>query len=164
MFYLGKTSKRRATGVNEIIMLTIGRFLEISPIDITITWMGGKRTAKQQNAIFLNGYSQRDGYARTSYHQSGDAIDVAAYKNGKMSNEKEDALTVAYWMLKAFSELKEEGLIIDSKHLHSGVFWGDKDLDGDGFLDAQDKIGWDVRHFELRPYPQKGKYKIKLAA
>ena len=164
MFYLGESSKRRTVGISEVLMLVIGRFLEISPIDITIPWMGGRRSAEEQNAIFKRGYSQRDGFTKLSYHQSGDAVDAAPYTDGAMSNDKEDSLAVVYWMLVAFKQLKLEEIIEDDIYLHSGIFWGDKDLDNDGFLDAQDKIGWDARHFEIRPYAQKGTYQIELAA
>ncbi len=162
MFYLGKTSTRRMKGVNKIWHLVIERYLVISIIDITIVWMGGRRTAKEQNKIFLNGYSQRDGYEKISFHQTGNAIDPAAYKNGGISNDKQDALIVAYYMIKAFEQLKAECKIPDNIYLHAGIFWGDKDLDGDGFLTKQDKIGWDVRHFEIRNYPQEGVFEIKL--
>lgn len=164
MFYLGKTSKRRSKGIVEIMMLIVYRFLEISIIDVTVTWMGGKRTAEQQNEIFERGASQRDGYKKESYHQSGKAIDLAAYFLGKISNTKEHALTVAYYMIEAYTQLKSEGKIPENIYLHCGIFWGDKDLDGDGFLTAQDKIGWDGRHFEIRNKPQKGTFEIKLAA
>lgn len=163
MFYLGKVSKRRAEGVNSAIMLTVDRYLEISPMDITVTWMGGRRTAEQQNAIFKEGNSQRDGFTKQSYHQTGDALDVAPYiANLGIAKSKKASLTVAYFMLKAFSELKSEGIINGDLHLHSGIFWGDKDLDGDGFLTEQDKIGWDSRHFEIREYPQNGTYAISV--
>lgn len=162
MFYLGKTSLRRIKPVNLYLRLTIGRFLVISTIDITIPWMGGKRTAPEQNKIFNNGYSRCDGYEKKSFHQSGDALDSAAYKNKAISNTKKDALTVAYFMQKAFNELKKEGAIPQNIYLHQGIFWGDKDLDNDGFLTEQDKIGWDARHVELRSYPQKGVFEIKL--
>jgi hypothetical protein len=164
MFYLGKTSKRRIRGISELLVFTIDRYLEISPIDITIPWMGGRRTAEEQNEIFLRKCSKCDGYKKESFHQSGDAFDAAAFKNGEMSNEKHNALKVAYYMLKSFDDLKENNDVPNNLYLHCGIFWGDKDLDNDGFLTEQDKIGWDARHFELRPYPQKGTFEIKLAA
>lgn len=162
MNYLGRTSKRRSKDISWILKLVISRFLMISPVDITITYMGGKRTAKQQYAIFIKGYSKADGYIKISYHQSGMAVDVAAYINGKINNEKKYALTVVYYFFKAFEMLKEENKIPKDVYLHSGIFWGDSDLDGDGFLTEQDKIGWDARHFEIRKYPQKGIFEIKL--
>ncbi len=162
MFYLGNTSRRRSKGVNPFMLLIVGRFLEISPIDITIPWMGGVREAFEQYKIFLRKASKADGYKKLSFHQSGDALDLAAYVLGKISNSKVHSLTVVYYMLEAYSQLKEEGAIPEDLYLHSGIFWGDKDLDGDGFLTEQDKLGWDARHFEFRGYPQKGAFEIKL--
>jgi hypothetical protein len=162
MFYLGKTSKRRIKGVSEYLVTALSEVLKLSPIDVTITWMGGFRTAGEQNEIFSRGASQLDGYEKKSYHQSGGAVDIAPYVNGEISNTKEHALIVAYYMILSFELLKKEKRIPKDIYLHCGIFWGDKDLDNDGFLTEQDKLGWDARHFELRPYSQKGTFEIKL--
>ena len=52
------------------------RLLKKSPYDLTIPPHGGCRTASEQNGIYLDGYSQLDGYNKKSYHQSGLAIDI----------------------------------------------------------------------------------------
>lgn len=164
MYYFGKISNRRIVDINEYLKLLLFLYLKIATIDITIPWGGGKRTASQQNGIFKDGYSSCDGYDILSFHQSGYAVDAAPYKNGSISKDKNDILTVVKFMLEAFEQLKSEGVIPKGVYLHSGLFWGDKDLDGDGFLTEQDKFGWDSRHFELRNYPQRNTYEIKLAA
>ena len=164
MWYLGKTSDRRIVDINGYLKLMLEVYLETGIIDITIPWAGGKRTAIQQNGIFKQGYSKADGYKKLSYHQSGNAVDVAPYKNGKISTDRNDVLAVVKFMIDAFDELKREELIPETLYLHSGLFWGDKDLDGDGFLTEQDKLGWDSRHFEIRSKPQLNTYEIKLAA
>lgn len=163
MNYLGKTSKRRIKDINEYLKLVLATYFKLTDVDITIPWMGGKRTDVQQNNIFLKGYSKADGYIKLSYHQSGNAVDAAPYRNGGISKDRNDVLTVVKYMIDAFNELKLQGLISDDLYLHSGLFWGDKDLDGDGFLTEQDKFGWDSRHFELRTKPQLNTYEIKLA-
>ena len=161
MFKFGKASIRRMKGVNDLLVMVAQRALSMSTIDMTIPWMGGVRTAEEQNAIFKKGYSQRDGYTKKSYHQSGEALDIAPYKNGLADNKK-NSLVVSYHIKKAFDELADEGVIPSNLYLHQGIYWGDKDLDNDGFLTEQDKLGWDARHIELRPYPQKNVYEIKI--
>ena len=70
MFKFGTTSRKRMQGVDPLLIECAERALALSKYDMTIPWMGGIRTAEEQNAIFKDGNSKCDGYEKKSYHQS----------------------------------------------------------------------------------------------
>ena len=83
----GTRSMERLEGVNPILINCITIALRNSQHDMTIPNYGGLRTPEDQNELFKKGYSQKDGYEKLSYHQTGDAVDVipvqGAYANDK---------------------------------------------------------------------------------
>jgi len=86
-FQWGQTSIKRMDGVDPRIIRVLFRAIGIMSrkkdgIDMTIPWMGGIRTADQQNKLFLDGVSKCDGFEKKSEHQSGLAIDVIPYIKG----------------------------------------------------------------------------------
>jgi len=69
-FQWGQTSIRRMDGVDPRIIRVLFRAIRIMSrkkdgIDITIPWMGGIRTADQQNKLFLDGVSKCDGFEKS---------------------------------------------------------------------------------------------------
>lgn len=81
---LSARSEARMNGVHTDLKKVVRRALELSPYDFGIT--SGLRTAEEQNALFRQGASQLDGYARKSRHQSGHAIDFVVYdENGSVT-------------------------------------------------------------------------------
>ena len=86
-FQWGNRSKERMQGVHELPVECATRALSISKHDMTIPWMGGLRTAEEQNDIFKEGNSQLDGYEKKSYHQSGFALDIIPVQGG-YANDK----------------------------------------------------------------------------
>lgn len=119
-------SKNIIDGVNNQLQAVCHRAIEISSIDFGIPSSGGMRTAQEQNRLFTNGKSKCDGYDLLSYHQSGNAIDVYAYVDGKASWKVEHLNIVALAVLAAASELGVK------------LKWG-----------GHFKGGWDKPHFEL---------------
>ncbi|ANQ49623.1 M15 family metallopeptidase [Flammeovirga sp. MY04] len=84
-FQFGSASRRRMDGVNQWLVLCVTMALsKCKHFDQTVPWMGGLRSAEDQHRIFKNGNSQLDGYNAKSYHQTGNAIDVVPYHNGKI--------------------------------------------------------------------------------
>ena len=75
----GKTSLKRMEGVDPLLVIFAERLLKASPYDLTIPWMGGRRTPEQQREIFEAGNSKCDGTTKKSNHQSGNAIDIVIY-------------------------------------------------------------------------------------
>ena len=133
-FKLSERSLFRMTNVNQNLVNVILFAIRRTPIDFGIAWMGGMRTPEEQNKLFKDGYSQCDGYEKLSKHQTGDAIDLNVFVNGKYVNNNEMMCIVAGVMFSCASEL-------DIK-----IRWG-LDWDSDG--DIRDTGFRDIYHFEL---------------
>lgn len=105
MFQFSQASLNRLQTVDVKLQAIANYALEISKVDFGIPSNGGLRTADEQNALYHGGKSQLDGYKRISRHQTGKALDVYAFVNGKASWEKEHLAMVACAMLQAASAL-----------------------------------------------------------
>ena len=110
MYRLGKKSLENLKGVNPILIEILERALEISSnrvdgVDFTIINTAGIRTPEEQNRLFKQGVSNADGYIKISKHQTGDALDVVPYVNGRASWDEKELLKVAICMLQASKEL-----------------------------------------------------------
>jgi peptidoglycan L-alanyl-D-glutamate endopeptidase CwlK len=104
-FNFGKNSLDRMNGVNWQIIEVAKLALSISPIDFGIPRHGGLRTAEEQQQLFKAKASQLDGTNKKSYHQSGMALDVFAYVDGKASWDEAHLTTIAAAMLEAANRL-----------------------------------------------------------
>lgn len=160
-FKFGTRSRERIATVNQLLQDLAYGTIAISEYDISITKTAGLRTAKMQKELFDKGRSQLDGINKVSYHQSGKAIDFVPYIDGKPTWANNKAfLAIADAAFKTWDDIPDKS----GYHLHWGGYWRAKDLDGDGVLDEDDKLGWDLPHFELRTYPQtKGVYPVEWA-
>lgn len=131
-YKFGSKSLRFTEGVDATLMLCAIRALAKSKYDMTIPWMGGLRTDREQNDIYKEGNSKCDGYKIKSYHQSGNAIDIIpvdkGYKNTRGMNH------FANLMLKEWQQMILEGFTTKV------MTWG-------GTFGAQ---GWDKPHYEIR--------------
>ena len=132
MFKWGIKSKERMIGVDEFLIECATRALAKSNYDMTIPWMGGVRTAKEQNALFVDGNTKADGYARKSYHQSGMALDVVPV-DGNYTNTK----AFNHFAKLMFSTWQ---VMIYNKEARGLLYWG-------GHFG---KNGWDKPHYEIR--------------
>ena len=133
-FYLSERSLFRLKDVNiKIINLSL-LAIKRTPIDFGIAWMGGKRTAEEQNQLFKDGYSQCDGYEKISKHQSGDAVDLNVFINGSVVDNKEMLCVVAGVMFACANELNIK------------IRWGG---DWDSDSDVRDNKFNDLYHYEL---------------
>lgn len=88
------------------------RLIEISDLAIKLTRFdfgipadAGVRTAERQRELFDSGKSKCDGTNKLSRHQSGKALDVYAYVDGKASWDEYHLAMVAAAMLQAASIL-----------------------------------------------------------
>ena len=99
-------SRARMSGIDDRLIEIAQRALELSKVDFGIPAFGGLRTLEEQALLYANGKSNADGVAQKSYHQSGKALDVYAYVNGKASWDKCDLAMVATAMLQAAAELE----------------------------------------------------------
>jgi len=157
----GKASARNIATVHSILQTLAYRTLEKvstkhSWVDMTVLKSGGLRTAMEQNALFKENppKTSLDGYSKKSYHQSGLAIDLVPYLSGRADWSNAEAfLLIAEAGLEVWEEMKEEGQT-SIYFLHWGGYWKAKDLNDNGLLDIDDKLGWDLPHWELRTYKQ----------
>lgn len=140
----GKKSYQRMQGINPYLLECAELTINESIYDLTIPWMGGVRTAQEQNNIFKEGNSKCDGFEVLSYHQIeaahngyGNALDIIPtgsdpYKQTRKLNYI-GRLMLLNWqelILKYAQENKDIGVMI----------WG-------GTFGS---TSWDRPHFEIR--------------
>lgn len=100
-YRLSKSSIRNLDGVHPELVDVVKLAIQITKVDFGIPSTGGYRTAETQHKLFLDGKSKVDGYDNKSYHQAGNAVDVYAYVDGKVSWQPEHLSQVACAMLEA---------------------------------------------------------------
>lgn len=105
MYSFSQRSLERMDGVNPKLIEIAKHAIRISKIDFGIPEFGGYRTEVDQHKLFSRGVSQCDGTELKSYHQTGNALDVYAYVDGKASWKKEHLAMIAAAMLQAASAL-----------------------------------------------------------
>lgn len=145
MYKLSKRSLGRLEGVNPILINILKEGIKNSPYDFGIPLHGGKRTPEDQNYLFLIGKSEADGYIKKSKHQSGDAVDIYLYIDGKASWNRDKLQNVANH-LQLIAKLK----------FGINLRWGaDWDMDGIRVDKDKDERFFDGAHFEISSKPVK---------
>ena len=104
-FKLGKNSINNLAGVDGRLIAIADLAIELTNIDFGVPSTGGLRTEADQAKLFADGVSKADGVNNKSYHQSGKAMDVYAYVDGKASWDKLHLAVIASAMLQAPSQL-----------------------------------------------------------
>jgi len=153
LYEYGGSSTSRLETVSDPLQKSARLTLRCSPVDIAVPWMGGIRTATEQNSIFKEGHSKADGYEVLSYHQKTDsqgkglALDLVPYIHSVgISYQAYGRFGfIGALMLESWEELKEAGEIDQELHLHWGGLWRNRN---------PIKLGWDLAHFEIRKLPQ----------
>jgi|TARA_R110000803_G_scaffold114921_2_gene183359 peptidoglycan L-alanyl-D-glutamate endopeptidase CwlK len=107
-FQLSNNSMMNLAGVDSRLIDIADVAIKLSPIDFGIPSTGGLRTTEDQAKLFEEGVSKADGVNNKSYHQTGKALDVYAYVDGKASWDKLHLATIAAAMLQASSQLGYE--------------------------------------------------------
>tara|TARA_R110000796_G_scaffold17944_1_gene54752 strand:+ start:1208 stop:1597 length:390 start_codon:yes stop_codon:yes gene_type:complete len=107
-FQLSNNSMMNLAGVDGRLIDIADVAIKLSPIDFGIPSTGGLRTTEDQAKLFEDGVSKADGVNNKSYHQTGKALDVYAYVDGKASWDKLHLATIAAAMLQASSQLGYE--------------------------------------------------------
>ena len=133
MYRFSKRSLKRLEGVNPKMIDLMNTAIVRSPIDFGIPADGGKRTAKRQKELFddKDVDTNCDGIIKKSYHQSGNAVDIYAYVNGKPSWDKVHLALIA-------------GVILSiAVEMDLNIRWG-------GTFGSKKFKGWDQPHFELK--------------
>ena len=104
-FKFSSSSLNRLESVNYKLQEIAHLALSITKVDFGIPPNGGYRSPEEQNNLFHNGKSQLDGYKKKSFHQTGKALDVYAFVDGRASWEKEHLAMVAAAMIQAANQL-----------------------------------------------------------
>ncbi len=104
-FKLGKNSIKNLTGVDGRLIEIADLAITLSNIDFGIPSTGGLRSTEDQAKLFTEGVSKADGRTNKSYHQSGKAVDLYAYVDGKASWDKLHLALCAAAMLQASAQL-----------------------------------------------------------
>lgn len=121
MYRFGKTSLKRLSTGSAVLQKVLHRAMQIANErkDYTPDWGIAEvlRTQKQQQDRYAQGRDSDgnvvdqakvitycDGVNNKSYHQSGDAVDVFAYVDGKYNTEPHNLALIATCLMQAASE------------------------------------------------------------
>jgi len=107
-FQLGKNSMKNMEGIDDRLIDIAELAITLSPIDFGIPSDGGFRDEACQAKLYTAGKSKCDGRTNKSYHQTGKALDVFAYVDGKASWDTLHLTTIATAMLQSASQLGTE--------------------------------------------------------
>ena len=107
-FELGKNSLKNREGIDDRLLDITDLAIKLTNIDFGIPNTGGLRSVEDQAKLFTSGKSKADGRTNHSYHQTGKAVDVYEYVDGKASWEKEHLAIIAAAMLQASAQLGYE--------------------------------------------------------
>lgn len=105
MFKFSKSSLKNREGVDERLIEISDLAIQLSTVDFGIPKLGGVRTEAQQRLLFEDGKSKADGIEKKSKHQSGKALDVFGYVDGKATWSLVHMAVIATAMLQAASLL-----------------------------------------------------------
>ena len=130
MYKFSRRSLEILNKINPILSDIMCEAIDVSPIDFGIPSDGGLRTPERQYELFLAEKSKCDGYKIKSNHQSGNAVDVFAYVNGRASWSDVHLSIIAGVVL---SVAKRKGIKLR---------WG-------GTFGSDNFNGWDMPHFEI---------------
>ena len=104
-FQLGTNSINNMSGIDERLISIAELAITLTNIDFGIPNTAGLRSTEDQAKLFTSGVSKADGRTNKSYHQTGKAVDVYAYVDGKASWDKLHLSLIAAAMLQASSQL-----------------------------------------------------------
>lgn len=105
-YQFGKSSLAKLRTTHPQCQEVLLEAIENSPIDFGVS--SGLRTAEEQYQLYCDGKSQLDGHNNLSNHQSGGAVDVFAYVDGKASYDREHLSMVAGVILSTAERLEVE--------------------------------------------------------
>jgi len=105
MFKLSTNSIINMAGIDDRLVQVVELAITLTNIDFGIPSTGGYRSEDQQAKLFTSGKSKADGRIHRSYHQTGNAVDIYAYVDGKASWDELHLSLCAAAMLQAAAQL-----------------------------------------------------------
>ncbi len=130
-FTFGKVSMAQLGTVNPLLKELALKAIEISTVDFGILPLGGKRNKTEQKKLFDQGFSKCDGTIKVSFHQTGNALDLVPYLDGKYTWDNKAAFQAIY--------LAVTEAWLDMHNKEYKLVWG-----------GSWKGAWDKPHYELR--------------
>jgi len=119
-YTLNNRSLVRLKGVNPSLIAIATTAKIDTPYNFEIADMGGFRTVADQKYLYASGrtrpgkiVTRADGVKKMSNHQSGNAIDIVCYDNGKIT-----------WDEKVFKEVAKHLKEVASKYYGIELKWG----------------------------------------
>ena len=119
-YTLNNRSLVRLKGVNPSLIAIATTAKIDTPYNFEIADMGGFRTVADQKYLYASGrtrpgkiVTRADGVKKLSNHQSGNAIDIVCYDNGKIT-----------WDEKVFKEVAKHLKEVASKYYGIELKWG----------------------------------------
>jgi peptidoglycan L-alanyl-D-glutamate endopeptidase CwlK len=100
-FKLSKKSLSHLDGVDLRWHYIIKKAITLTKVDFGIPSTGGFRSVETQRELFNQGVSKCDGLQKKSRHQSGLAVDVFAYVDGKASWDEGHLTSIAVAILQS---------------------------------------------------------------
>ena len=129
-YSFGKTSSDQLAEIHPVLRELAYKAIELSTVDFGVPVGGGLRTAEQQRVSYDLGYSKCDGVKKKSKHQTGLAVDLVPYLNGKYTWDNIDAFKSIYAaVMEAWLGMKNKEFTLS---------WG-----------GNWKGSWDKPHYEL---------------
>ena len=104
-YAFGQNSLNNRAGIDPRLIEILDRAVQISIYDFGVPSSGGLRTVEEQAKLFTAGASKADGRTHKSHHQTGRAVDVYAYVDGKASWDHLHLTHIATAMLQASAQL-----------------------------------------------------------
>jgi peptidoglycan L-alanyl-D-glutamate endopeptidase CwlK len=142
-YNLNERSVGRLEGIENILYRVAKESARHSPHEFQIPRHGGKRTAEDQHSLYKKKRSQKDGYKKRSYHQTGRAFDFYI-----MDDEGQPTWSKKYY--EKYREVANHILFIAEHIFDIKLDWGG-DWDGDGIpvWEDDDERFVDVPHIQM---------------
>ena len=113
-YKLSDKSLKNMGGCNPILIRLAKEAIKLTEVDFGIIQNGGLRTAEEQHQLFIKGVSKADGFARISYHQTANAIDLIPYVSKRFTWENAEAFrAINKAVTEAWKQMNVKGVQLD---------------------------------------------------
>jgi peptidoglycan L-alanyl-D-glutamate endopeptidase CwlK len=113
-FVFSAASRKNMANVNRILVELALRAIDKSTVDFGVIRNGGFRTVEQQRELYKLGRSKADGIVKISYHQTGNALDLIPWVDGKFTwSSKEAFNAINKAVMEAWGEMNVKGVKLE---------------------------------------------------
>lgn len=134
-----KRDLRRLNGVDLKLALIFYEAQRTCEFNIHVAYLGGHRTAEQQNGLYSKGKSKKDGFSGISKHQRGLAVDFVPYDGSN-----------AIWDVEIYTLVAEHIMYVAATKFNTQLRWGaDWNMNGIRVDKDPNEKFLDAGHLEL---------------